>query len=217
MTPVEKGRFCASCQKKVFDFTHSSDREIAIAFKQNEELCGRFLNTQLNRELVVPKEKSSIWMAASAAVISFLGLNPDTVTAQEIKTEQTENIIEVPIIGDTIIVKPKHRISGTITDGEGHALEGVSITIENKTLCSLTNTEGKFSFEAEDGDQINIYSFPETSISINRDSQWPETIKVKIWMAKESTMQGLIATIYKRRTFFGRIFHSIGNIFRKNE
>ena len=91
MTPSEKGRFCASCQKNVIDFTRASDRKIAAAFAKDKDMCGRFLETQLERDLVVPKEKSTVWVAASAAVISFLGLGTHDGEAQIAPTtEQCE-------------------------------------------------------------------------------------------------------------------------------
>jgi hypothetical protein len=34
MTPVEQGRFCASCQKQVIDFTNMNDRQLATFFKK---------------------------------------------------------------------------------------------------------------------------------------------------------------------------------------
>ena len=55
MTPAEKGRFCASCQKMVVDFSVMTDAQIVAVFeKQAGELtCGRFQIAQLERELFV--------------------------------------------------------------------------------------------------------------------------------------------------------------------
>jgi carboxypeptidase-like protein/type IX secretion system substrate protein len=64
MTQTEKGRFCASCQKQVIDFSNKSDREIAMFFKKpivssskGASVCGRFMDDQLNREIDIPKKR----------------------------------------------------------------------------------------------------------------------------------------------------------------
>ena len=59
MTPADKGRFCASCQKQVVDFTHMSDREVAAFFKKPStgSVCGRFMNDQLDRAIDIPKKR----------------------------------------------------------------------------------------------------------------------------------------------------------------
>ena len=59
MTPTEKGRFCAACQKQVHDFTKSSDREIAQHFKNNKNVCGRFAATQLERDIIIQQQKNT--------------------------------------------------------------------------------------------------------------------------------------------------------------
>lgn len=50
MDPVSVGRFCHSCQKNVVDFSGKNDSEIKdyIQKHQNEELCGRFLKSQVD-------------------------------------------------------------------------------------------------------------------------------------------------------------------------
>ena len=55
MTPVEKGRFCASCQKTVLDFTHLSDNEIIKVVTKNDNLCARINVSNLNRNLIKTK------------------------------------------------------------------------------------------------------------------------------------------------------------------
>lgn len=50
MTPNETGRFCSSCTKNVVDFTTKNATEIQIFFIENQEqsVCGRFKNDQIN-------------------------------------------------------------------------------------------------------------------------------------------------------------------------
>ena len=57
MTKVEKGRFCSSCQKKVHDFTNATDTQIIAAIDRNDNLCGRFLKSQLDRTIEKPNQK----------------------------------------------------------------------------------------------------------------------------------------------------------------
>src|SRR5690349_2668277 len=56
MTTAEQGRFCASCQKQVVDFTNMTDTQLADFFKTKStgSTCGRFYDDQLNRNIQVP-------------------------------------------------------------------------------------------------------------------------------------------------------------------
>ena len=49
MTPKENGRFCLSCSKTVIDFTTMLPNEVQHFFiqNQNQKICGRFENSQL--------------------------------------------------------------------------------------------------------------------------------------------------------------------------
>ncbi|MEO7925061.1 MAG: carboxypeptidase-like regulatory domain-containing protein [Chitinophagaceae bacterium] len=59
MTPVEKGKFCGSCQKQVVDFSKMNDRDIAQFFKKPSigSVCGRFMSDQLERDIEIPRKR----------------------------------------------------------------------------------------------------------------------------------------------------------------
>jgi hypothetical protein len=53
MRPDEKGKFCKSCSKPVFDFSNKTDTEvkdILVAYK-DQKVCGHFKKSQINRPL----------------------------------------------------------------------------------------------------------------------------------------------------------------------
>lgn len=59
MTPMEKGRFCDACQKKVHDFTSSGKNELIDAYHSNGgNLCGRVSSTLLTNEFVAYQQRN---------------------------------------------------------------------------------------------------------------------------------------------------------------
>ncbi|MFY8010023.1 MAG: carboxypeptidase-like regulatory domain-containing protein [Flavobacterium sp.] len=211
MTTIDKGKFCASCQKKVFDFTRASDREIVTAYEQNQNLCGRFLNTQLNRDLVKPKEKSSVWLATTTALVSLVGVGTHEVTAQEpVKTEQTDQ----RMLGKFLVTKPTEiEVSGTVSD-KFSPLPGASIAIKGTEVKVACDFDGHFTIKAKKNDilVVTFVGFNTKEIEILNED------KLKITLEDSGMMLGEVVTVggisAKKRTFFGRIFHAIGNWFR---
>lgn len=58
MSAMDKGRFCASCQKAVIDFTSMSDRQLAEFFKKPvSSTCGRFQPEQLDRDIIIERKR----------------------------------------------------------------------------------------------------------------------------------------------------------------
>ncbi|MNK08385.1 hypothetical protein D3C87_263200 [compost metagenome] len=212
MTPVDKGRFCASCQKNVIDFTNSSDREIAAVLKNSENSCGRFKVNQLNRDLIVPKEKSTLWIAASAAVISFLTIGTNRLLAQEPVATEQEPVQQKPYVtgkSTTTLI----TIKGIVLDSNKMSIPGVNI-LNMKTGAEIqSDFDGLFSIEARKGDmlEISFLNMIGQEIIIRDDSN------LEIILIDEENLEPIYVggvTPMKQRTFFGRVFHTIGNIFR---
>ncbi len=212
MTPLEQGRFCQLCQKNVFDFTTASDREILEAYNYDHQLCGRFTTSQLNRELFIRKEKSSIWVAATSAIVSFIGLGTNETQSQEtIKVEQTDK----KVLNDSIekITNEEIEVSGIVSDEIG-PLPGANIVIKGTSNETQTDLDGNFIIKAKKGDFliISFISLLSQEIRIEQNSN----INIILKNDPTTSLRGeiIVGVIQKKRTFFGRMFHSIGNWFR---
>lgn len=213
MTVAEKGRFCTSCQKNVFDFTNSSDREIAAVFNNNKSVCGRFNVSQLDRELIVPKEKNPVWMIAATGVIGFLGLGNNGVYAQgEIKVEQTD--AKKRSDGQDTIHQEKDSIevTGTIYDDSNIPLPGTIINIKETLAGTQTDINGNYKIRAKEGN-ILVFSYLGFKTKEVAITSMSKNITINLNLDEDTLTMGLVMYT-KKRTFFGRIFHGIGNIFR---
>jgi hypothetical protein len=160
MSLADKGRFCDSCQKQVIDFTQSSDRQIAETFKTEGNVCGRFLKSQLERDLVIPKEKNRLWMATSAAVVAFLGLGNSKVFAQtEKKKAETVQVEKNKVINSADSTEVTRVITGTVVDEIGLPIPGAVVknTTSKKELA--TDFDGNFVIEAETNNSLEISFF----------------------------------------------------------
>ncbi|WP_084596047.1 carboxypeptidase-like regulatory domain-containing protein [Flavobacterium beibuense] len=177
MTPTDKGRFCAACQKSVTDFTNTSDREIVQLINSNKNLCGRFSPSQLDRDLIVPKEKSKVWTAIAAGVISFITIGSHKATAQEtIKTEQTDYTNSYETVG---------ILTGVVRD-KNDVLADVTITNKTNNETTVSLLSGDYEILADKGDIIEFYldgyitqtitvkSSPHKNIKLKKDKNYNE-------------------------------------------
>jgi len=100
MTPTERGKFCAHCQKDVIDFSSKADFEIAnLAKHKKGNFCGRFVDTQLEKEFSYTElEKYS---NLKYAAVLALGL----MTAENIVAEENKPKTEISNQKDTNLSK----------------------------------------------------------------------------------------------------------------
>jgi hypothetical protein len=158
MSATEKGRFCTSCQKNVIDFTTSSDTVIVKAYKENPKLCGQFIAIQLNRKLIIPQEKKSIWVFIAASIIAFLGIGNQEIKAQGIvRTIQTDNKFKTDSISIEL-KKGAKKFIGIVYDENKIPLPGATFYIKGSDNKFNTNFSGEFSILAKKGD-ILVFSY----------------------------------------------------------
>jgi hypothetical protein len=154
MSPTDKGRFCASCQKNVVDFTKASDRQIAEVYSKDKTTCGLFLDTQLNRDLIIYKEKNRFWAAASAAAISFFALGTGQALAQGEPIVKEKSTIPAGVENKTYVLT--HTITGTVVNKYNRPVKGVKITLKNSILETVTDANGEFAIEAAEGEILKF-------------------------------------------------------------
>lgn len=165
MSPKDKGRHCAVCSKTVVDFTNQTDEQIIKAFKTNGNLCGRFKNQQLDREIVLArKEKNNLLNIAASGMFALLAIGSQKSTAQTepIKIIQTDSI-NAPLVKGKIAhsVLNEKVISGVVTTkSDGLSLPGVAVNVKgaNKEKEVFTDFDGKYTIKAKINDTL-VFSY----------------------------------------------------------
>lgn len=161
MTPVEQGRFCNSCQKVVTDFTNFTDAQLYSFFsKRTEEVCGRFYNHQLNRDIHIPTQphsrlyqyfigfgltllftqlpETSLRAQAPYAATKAYSNNKINDSGNEIATIKGKVLDEdkKPMIGAVITAYISDKqVAGGITDEDGNYK--ISIYTADATKCNV--------------------------------------------------------------------------------
>ena len=217
MTPTQNGRFCKVCSKEIFDFTELTNRQLVEKLENNENVCAKYLDTQLNVDLFSNKNNR---LSNAGLVISLtsiiavsqpaIGLNNQIETQiesriyDEIKT--TENLNPNP--PDSLIVH------GLIMS-ESEPVPFVNIVQKGTENGTNSDFDGKFEliiYPKYENEKITLqFSFvgmKTKEIEINKDTK-----NLDIEMETENVLMGEVVVIESRRNFFQRI----GDLFRKKE
>jgi hypothetical protein len=197
MKLVEKGRFCSSCEKQVFDFTRATDLQIIETYNKNNSICGRFLPSQLDRELFYPKKKKSVWLAT--VFFGIISLWDTKISAQENpKTEQTttKNIVVGKIAYQPENQEEEITITGIVSDEASNPIEGVFVLTKGTLTGVYTDKQGLFKIKAKK-EEVLLFSFigMEETERIVKNSR---IINVKLKEGKLTSVAPVMGTTMKR-------------------
>ena len=150
MTPVDGGRHCAHCNKRVIDFTQSSDEELYNAVTSaNGELCGRLLTTQINRPISIPYQPHSrLYRIAIAMGLGLIFTQSPQVLAQNSPPLVQDSLIfGKPKANDSLNSKTSGGISGRVIDETKQGIVNAIVQVfKNNTLVggNVTDYDGNF-------------------------------------------------------------------------
>ncbi len=151
MTPDNHGRFCGSCQKSVIDFTEWSDARLyQFLARNNRPVCGRFLATQINRQIQLPPQPhSQLYRIAIAFGLTLLFTQIGEVKAQTRAPIVASALIDSMSAKDSLSTSDSFGIiHGIVTDGKmREPLINCSIRLSQGGVLkvgTITDYDGKY-------------------------------------------------------------------------
>jgi hypothetical protein len=148
MTPSEKGRFCASCQKTVIDFSRMTDTEVVKRLSEvTGSICGRMSDNQLERDFVLYER--SQFPVDLRAVLFGVALSLSAATPAYTQGEVVLRTETVQQAEDGKFLELSGTITGYAPDGRGETTVTIYST-KGKALSSvLADTQGRFTISCK--------------------------------------------------------------------
>ena len=192
MQPHHAGRFCDSCAKHVVDLTAKSDAELIQFFKKKKDnVCGRLLASQLNRELLLPPVKPN-WHWLLPLAFGAIIVSPAQAKQLKPSIEQTDKTFDpIPFSESSAIAVHANAdtISGRVIDHKtGNPLRGVKVKQKGfENVLALTDSTGKFEMSVAKVDTAKAFTFEligyekvETPVTTNMVVKLPVEIRIMI-------------------------------------
>jgi CarboxypepD_reg-like domain/Secretion system C-terminal sorting domain len=204
MTPVDQGRFCAACQKKVVDFSSMNDRQVTQFFKNASatSVCGRFMPDQLQRDMEIPVKRipwvkyffrfviPAFFVSAKAKAqgeVRVISSKPVVHSEQQVTVGKVvPAVCSIPVQRNTpasaIPVKNNHPIiKGLVTDDYKNPMQYVSVMIKGTKYGTLTDSTGMFRLAVPAGEkkitiQVSCVGFETMGKEISTDEITNKTI-----------------------------------------
>jgi hypothetical protein len=228
MQIVGEGKnFCASCEKTVIDFSGMTDEELLKFFLNNNKICGRLTEDQLNKtfgDSPAPKNKFSFkWILIPSFLLSVPGF-AQQAKGKPVSTNKVSTVPQIKIsTGERLIT-----ITGKI---DNDSLQPVRTVIEvtngRDSVSEFSDRSGNYSIsipcsnsdsliisasETWSEDFTAVYRVPESD-SIKCDIRLLTKIIRPIEISRTLMFGGITSTTVsgkpwsKTRWFFYKLFH----------
>ncbi|WP_145856881.1 hypothetical protein [Pedobacter suwonensis] len=190
--------YCGKCEKNIVDLTTKSDTELADFFKhKSDNVCGRLLASQMNRDLILPPAKIG-WQWLMPLALAALAISPARAQKTKPAVVQTEaqhkdanetkpSAASLP----TLLVS----IKGTVVDQEnGKALASVKVKrMGEDDVMAITDSFGRFELNLADHETlskfiINLPGYTPTETYLNDNMVIGLSVEKRIMLGGISTI-----------------------------
>ena len=156
--------YCNKCEKNIVDLTTKSDQQLLNFFKHKTgNVCGRLLESQMNRNLMLSPSKPGFhWLiplALTSLVISpALAQKPAPAVIQN---EGPNKNPSQPLESSNTLPALRLTLKGTVLDQNGgKALMGVKIKrFGDENILAITDSLGRFELNLSDNDRLSKFTF----------------------------------------------------------
>ncbi|MFH7003832.1 energy transducer TonB [Flavobacterium bizetiae] len=185
MIPQDNGRFCLNCSKTVIDFSTLLPEEIQHFFiqNQNEKICGRFKNSQLetitiqipSRVLYTQTNYHKMFLLALFVAMGTILFSCQDKDGNKHKINKIEVIqdtgnrsdsTKLPAAKDSLLQKPQpSKITSTNFAAVSYVTKGEVIAVDHSSVSDPVDYDGIFNSASLDISPVpekgieNFYSF----------------------------------------------------------
>lgn len=166
MTPTEQGKFCAACQKEVFDFTNSPFPTLKHFFEAEQgAVCGRVYKHQLEafnslyQPLPTPSRVKQ-WAAAAVltAVVTLPSFGQNTPTTPTVHQYPSEQVVPKQHRSTTLHSDQKPQktvlLAGKVYNSEfKESMPFTSVWVLETEIGTSTDVDGNFKLEVPYSDK----------------------------------------------------------------
>ena len=206
MTPTQQGKFCASCNKQIVDFSLMTDNQLLnFLSHQPGKLCGRFDAEQLQRPLVETRieKKKSWWMALMMPLLFLFERSSGQTTCISKSDTTVETEISKRIVLGKIAANSLMQIKGRVIDENNEPVQFATIRQHGTIKAVVTDSLGDFSISLNPNDKkvllnISCIGFQSLDKEFNVEIQKELIINLKTEI--ETLGEVVVVGYYSMRT-----------------
>lgn len=216
MTSTEQGRFCASCQKQVVDFSGMSDRQVLAFFRKPStgSVCGRFYNDQLNRDMEIPRKRIP-WLKYFFRFALPAFLASAKATAQRNAIVKGSDVVITPVetrikLGEVSVPQEVTSISGKVTNKNNAPVPYANVVIKGTKKTVVADSSGIFRFSNIKEDnftlQVSCAGFQPTEIAVTKLTDLSKELVIQLGpVILDEVVVTAYSTIRKGMVFMGAV------------
>lgn len=219
MTPQGRNKFCASCRKTIIDFSTLSDAAvIRYLQEQPQDVCGRFSNTQLERDLVQDYRFPFKFSRIAAGMLGLLSLTGAIHAQHNPQRDESGKKIHLAPESKTAVNAQADGtvvIKGKITDRHtGEPLPFVMAGITGTSINTISDIDGEYTLSIP-ADRMKAgiilqfrtvgYQEKKEMLKVNGTNR---IVYLDAALGEEaSCIVGAVVIVEKQEGFFKKLFH----------